>query len=130
MLDRLRAMAKEKNRPLFHSLDRVELTARSDTHLHFSAHGDFYIKRLEDRRHELEDLCQSFFGRAMQIEITQSDAATSVQGDTAQSDTSRELDRKRRHAALNHPAINLVLKELRGEIIKIRALTGSEGKSA
>ena len=127
VLDRLRAIAKEKDPPLFHSLDRVELIDRGESHLHFAANGSFYTKRLEDRLQDLETLCRSFFGKEMRIEISQSDAISSTQGDTATTNDNREEDRRRRHAALNHPSINLVLKEMRGEIIEIRALNGAKG---
>ena len=130
VLDRLRAIAKEKDPPLFQSLDRVELVARSETQLHFVASGEFQTKRLEARRSELEALCRSFFGKAMRIEISQSEAETMAQGDLADSNTNREADRQRRHDALNHPSINLLLKELRGEIVEIRALNGSKGSAA
>ncbi|MCH7866368.1 MAG: DNA polymerase III subunit gamma/tau [Myxococcales bacterium] len=130
VLDRLRAIAKEKDPPLFHSLDRVELLSRSETHLHFAANGDFYFKRLEDRRRDLEALCQSFFGKSMRIEISLGEAVNRAEGKTAAANTSREQDKQRRQAALNHPSINLVLKEVRGEIIEIRALNGSNGSSS
>jgi DNA polymerase-3 subunit gamma/tau len=130
VLDRLRAIAREKDPPLFQSLARVELVARSETHLHFAANGDFHTKRLEDRRRELEALCRSFFGKAMRIEISQREATTKAQGEMAASDTHRKEDRQRRHDALNHPSINLLLKELRGEIIEIRALNGPKGGPA
>ena len=130
VLDRLRAIAKEKDPPLFQSLDRVELVARSETQLHFVASGEFQTKRLEARRSQLEALCRSFFGKAMRIEISQSEAETMAQGDLADSNTNREADRQRRHDALNHPSINLLLKELRGEIVEIRALNGSKGSAA
>ena len=126
VLDRLRA----KDPPLFQSLDRVELVARSETQLHFVASGEFQTKRLEARRSQLEALCRSFFGKAMRIEISQSEAETMAQGDLADSNTNREADRQRRHDALNHPSINLLLKELRGEIVEIRALNGSKGSAA
>jgi DNA polymerase-3 subunit gamma/tau len=129
VLDRLRAIAKEKNPPLFHSLDSVELIARSESHLHFAAHGEFYAKRLEDRLQDLETLCKSFFGKAMRIEISQSDGVPRSKGEAAKSSDNREEDRRQRHAALNHPSINLVLKEMRGEIIEIRALNGAKGNS-
>lgn len=130
VLDRLRAMAKEQNPPLFHSLDAVELTERSATHVHFAANGAFFAKRLEDRREDLEALCRRFFGKSMKVEITQSEIASKALSKSAQSAASREQDRERRHAALNHPSINLVLKEMRGEIIEIRALDESKGNPA
>lgn len=130
VLDRLRAMAREQKSPLYRLLHEVELVERSETRLHFAANGDFYAKRLEDRRGDLEALCQHFFGKPMKLEISQSEADSKARSKSAQSSASRELDRERRHAALNHPSVNLVLKEMRGKIIEIRALDGPKGKPA
>ncbi len=127
VLDRLRAMAREQNPQLFRSLAAVELTERSATQLHFAADGDFFAKRLEDRREELEALCQRFFGKPMKVGISQSEVTSKARGESARSVANRERDRERRQAALNHPSINLVLKEMRGEIIEIRALDGPKG---
>ncbi|MBW2388020.1 MAG: hypothetical protein JRG89_06245 [Deltaproteobacteria bacterium] len=66
----------------------------------------------------------------MTLEISQNEAGSKSRSKSAQSSASRELDRERRHAALNHPSVNLVLKEMRGEIIEIRALDGPKGKPA
>lgn len=130
VLDRLRAMARERNPQLFRSLAAVDLTERSATHLHFAADGEFFAKRLEDRREELEALCRRFFGKPMQVVISQSEAISKARDDSARSVANRERDRERRQAALNHPSINLVLKEMRGEIIEIRALDGPKGGCA
>jgi len=127
VLDRLRAMAREQNPQLFRSLAAVELTERSATHLHFAADGDFFAKRLEDRREELEALCQRFFGKPMKVAISQGEVTSKARSEGARSVANRERDRERRQAALNHPSINLVLKEMRGEIIEIRALDGPKG---
>ncbi len=129
VLDRLRAIAKESSSTLSHSLDAVELTERSTTHLHFTANGAFFARRLEDRRKDLEALCQRFFGRPMRVEISHDEEKTTVNG-SAQSSANREQDRKRRHAALNHPSVNLVLKQLRGAIIEIQAIEGPSGDTA
>ncbi len=130
VLDRLRAMAREQKSPLYRSLDEVELIERSATQLHFAANGAFYAKRLEDRRGDLEALCQRFFGRPMKVVISQNEAASKARNKSAQSSANRELDRERRHAALNHPSVNLVLKEMHGEIIEIRPLDGPKGEPA
>lgn len=130
VLDRLRAMARERNPQLFRSLAAVDLTERSATHLHFAADGEFFAKRLEDRREELEALCRRFFGKPMQVVISQSEAISKARDESARSVANRERDRERRQAALNHPSINLVLKEMRGEIIEIRALDGPKGGCA
>lgn len=126
VLDRLRAIAREQDQPLFHSLDAVRLIDRSATGLHFAASSSFHTRRLEDRRSELEVLCQRFFGKPMRIEITQSSDGQAMNGEASVS-ADRELDRQRRQAALNHPSINLVLKKMRGEIIEIQALDGAKG---
>jgi hypothetical protein len=130
VLDRLRTLAREQKLPLHRSLDEVRLIERNATSLHFAANGEFYAKRLEDRRADLEALCQRFFGRPMKIEISQSEAPSKSRSASARSHANRELDRERRHAALNHPSINLALKQLRGEIIEIRALDKSKDERA
>jgi hypothetical protein len=128
VLDRLRALAREQKSPLFRSLDEVQLIERSASRLHFAANGDFYAKRLEDRRDDLEALCQTFFGKPMKVEISQNKAASKARNESAHASANREQDRERRHAALNHPSVNLVLKQMRGEIIEIRALDGPKGE--
>ena len=128
VLDRLRSIAREQNQPLFHSLDAVRLIDRSATNLHFAASSTFHTRRLEDRRVELEALCQRFFGKPMRVEISQSSEGERTSTASAVADD-RELDRQRRQAALNHPSINLVLKKMRGEIIEIQALDGAKGNS-
>ncbi|MCS5619898.1 MAG: DNA polymerase III subunit gamma/tau [Myxococcota bacterium] len=126
VLDRVRSLAREQNQPLFHSLDAVRITERTANSLNFAASSDFHMRRLEDRRSELENLCQRFFGKPMRIDITQASASEKKNGTAAVADD-RELDRQRRQAALNHPSINLVLKKMRGEIIEIHALDGAKG---
>ena len=126
VLDRVRSLAREQNQPLFHSLDAVRITERTANSLNFAASSDFHMRRLEDRRSELENLCQRFFGKPMRIDITQASASEKKNGTTDVADD-RELDRQRRQAALNHPSINLVLKKMRGEIIEIHALDGAKG---
>jgi hypothetical protein len=127
VLDRLRAMARDEKSPLYRSLGEAELVERSATQLHFAANGDFYAKRLEDRRSDLEALCRRFFGKPMKVVISQNEANSRARKLSVESSADRELDRERRHAALNHPSVNLVLKEMRGEIIEIRALDGPRG---
>jgi DNA polymerase III subunit gamma/tau len=126
VLDRVRSLAREQNQPLFHSLDAVRITERTANSLKFAASSDFHMRRLEDRRSELESLCQRFFGKPMRIDITQASTSEKESGAAAVADD-RELDRQRRQAALNHPSINLVLKKTRGEIIEIHALEGAKG---
>jgi hypothetical protein len=126
VLDRVRSLAREQNQPLFHSLDAVRITERTTTSLNFAASSEFHMRRLEDRRSELETLCQRFFGKPMRIDITQASASEKLNGTATVADD-RELDRQRRQAALNHPSINLVLKKMRGEIIEIHALDGAKG---
>jgi len=124
VLDRMRSIAKETNQPLYHSLESVRLLERSASHLHFGANSTFHTKRLEDRRDELEAVCQRFFGKPMRIEISQTDEASHAGDAAAAANNDREMDRQRKQAALNHPAINLVLKKMRGEIVEIQALEG------
>jgi hypothetical protein len=98
--------------------------------LRLAVSSEFHMRRLTDRQDEIAALCERFFGTPMRVEViceaadelpdsTQPQASPNGQGD----------DRKRRHAALNHPKVNLVLKELQGEIIEIRLVDTSAGES-
>ncbi len=129
VLDRLRALARDENPPLFQSLERVRLAERGNDHLVFAASGGFHQRRIEDRRSDLDALCSRFFGKAMRIEIRLDESAPAEGAEAPANRTAREQDRQRKHAALNHPSINRALKALRGEIIDIQALDDKPPKT-
>ncbi len=124
VFDRLRGFAQRDNRGLFASLEGGQLLARDEGSLRISLRSAFHAKRLRDRPEELDSLCRSFFGRSMQVEIEAPDDAAG--GDASQVSASpsqrREEARRLRHEALNHPAINIALEELKGQIVEIRPL--------
>ena len=123
VLDRLRGFAHESHRGLAASLEGGQLLERSETALRIRLRSAFHAKRLRDRGEELAAVCERFFGHAMRIEI---EAAEESLGASASSDPKqrREEAKRLRHEALNHPAVNLALEELKGQIVEIRPLGG------
>jgi len=128
-MDRLMAMAKKENPSLHHSLTAAKLVSRGPDSLHFAASSPFHVKRLEDRVDDLADLARQFFGKPMKLKFSQS-KSTDDRAERARPSSleTRETERKLKHAALNHPAVNLALRELRGEIIEIRSVAGATGE--
>jgi len=124
--DRLRGIAKQEFTTLFHTLEAVRLVARSEDQLRFSVSSPFHARRLEDKKGDLDALCARFFGRAMRIEITQDEPGAAAPAGPGRAPAKREEDRARKQAALNHPAVNLVLKELKAQIIEIRPIGGGQ----
>jgi len=120
--DRLRGIAKQEFATLYHTLEAARLVARSEDRLHFSVSGAFHARRLQDKKGDLDALCARFFGRAMRIEITQDKQNPAAPAGPGRGPVQRERERTRRQAALNHPAVNLVLKELQAEIVEIRPI--------
>jgi hypothetical protein len=127
--DRLMAMAKKENPALHHSLVAAELIGRAPDSLHFAASSPFHVKRLEDRVDDLADLARQFFGKPMKLKFSQSESSSDRATRAPSSLEAREAERKLKHAALNHPAVNLALRELQGEIIEIRPVAGAGGES-
>jgi DNA polymerase-3 subunit gamma/tau len=123
VLDRLRGFAHESHRGLAASLEGGQLLERSEKALRIRLRSAFHAKRLRDRGEELAAVCERFFGHAMRIEI---EAAEESLGASASSDPKqrREEAKRLRHEALNHPAVNLALEELKGQIVEIRPLGG------
>jgi hypothetical protein len=128
--DRLRGIAKQEFAPLFHTLEAARLVERSEDRLRFSVPGSFHAQRLRDKKGDLDALCTRFFGRAMRIEITQQEPipAAGKGAGPGRAPAKREEERIRKQAALNHPAVNLVLKELQAEIVDIRPIGGGSGR--
>jgi hypothetical protein len=120
--DRLRGIAKQEFPTLYHTLEAARLVKRSEDQLHFSVSGAFHAQRLRDKKGDLDALCARFFGRNMRVEITQDEQSPSGPGGPGRVPAKREEERTRRQAALNHPAVNLVLKELQAEIVEIRPI--------
>ncbi|MCZ6464873.1 MAG: DNA polymerase III subunit gamma/tau [Proteobacteria bacterium] len=126
VFDRLRGFAQERNRGLFASLEGGRLLEHTSDRLRVGLPNAFHARRLGDRIREFEAVCSQFFGHELRVEIV----AESEHGNGAQSDTAqREAARQRRKDALNHPAVNVALRELEAEIVEIRPL-GTPGGNA
>ncbi|MFP6639719.1 MAG: DNA polymerase III subunit gamma/tau, partial [Myxococcota bacterium] len=122
VMDRLKAFAQREDRALFSSLDAAQLVERSEESLRIAIPSSFHRKRMEDRLDTLRATVESFFGKAMNVELVAGEEGESQPEATATVAARRERERQRRNAALNHPAINVGLEELRGEIVEIRPL--------
>jgi DNA polymerase-3 subunit gamma/tau len=114
---RLRHFAQEQNRVLSAALEGSELVERSAERLRIRVPHRFAARRLESRRDELAEICERFFGRRMRVELAMGEEALEAEkrGDTG-------VARRRRLEALNHPAVNLALEVLGGEIVEIHPL--------
>jgi hypothetical protein len=119
VFDRLRSFAAEHFGGLAAPLDGGRIESRSDEHLRISVPTLFSARRLEHKRGDLEAACERFFGRALRVEIEAQDGGDAA-GDGADPETLRE----RRQQALEHPAVNLALELLDGQIVEIRPLRG------
>jgi hypothetical protein len=118
LLDRLRALAAERDRALGAALEGVTVADRSETSLVLRTTQPFVAHRLERRRTDLEAVCTRLFGRPMRIEIAGPDGGARSDADVAD----EEAIRRRRRDALAHPAVNTALEILGGEVLEIRTL--------
>ena len=123
LLDRLRALASERDRALGAALDGVTIVDRSETGLVLGAAQAFAAHRLERRRSDLEAVCARLFGRPMRI-VVKGPADGARAGAAAADD---EALRQRRREALAHPAVNTALEILGGEVVEIRPLGDTNG---
>ncbi|MCU0667721.1 MAG: DNA polymerase III subunit gamma/tau [Myxococcota bacterium] len=115
-LDRLRALATERDRTLGAALEGAELLARTDKVLRIRVPQAFAAHRVERRRTDLEEVCARLAGRPLRIEVVGPDAG--ARGEAASG--GEETVRRRRRDALAHPAVNTVLEILGGEVVEIR----------
>jgi DNA polymerase-3 subunit gamma/tau len=123
LLDRLRALASERDRALGAALDGVVLGDRTETTLVLQTVQPFAAHRLERRRADLEAVCARLFGRPMRVTIAGPTGDARSSGAAADD----EAVRQRRREALAHPAINATLEILGGEVIEIRSLGEAGG---
>lgn len=123
LLDRLRALASERDRALGAALDGVTIVDRTETGLVLGAAQAFAAHRLERRRTDLEAVCARLFGRPMRV-VVKGPADGTRAGAAAADD---EAMRQRRREALAHPAVNAALEILGGEVIEIRPLGDTSG---
>jgi DNA polymerase-3 subunit gamma/tau len=125
VFDRLRALARERDRMLWGALEDGRLAARDAAGLTIAVSTGVAARRLEARRSALEALCESFFGRRVQVAIEAPAAAAGARPVAA---ATRDAGRLRQQA-LEHPALNDALEILGAEIVEIRPL-GQPGEPA
>ena len=120
-LDRLRALATERDRTLGAALEGAELLVRTDKVLRLRVPQAFAAHRLERRRADLEAVCARLAGHPLRIEVIGpgTDARDEAAGGAD------ETLRRRRRDALAHPAVNTVLEILGGEVVEIRPQGGA-----
>jgi DNA polymerase-3 subunit gamma/tau len=118
VFDRLRAFATDRSPHLAAALEGGRLLERSEEGLRIAAPNRFAAQRLGSRSEELQQLCASFFGRGMRVEIETRESGDA--GDGPEADP--EALRQRRQEALNHPAVGNALEVLEGEIVEIQPL--------
>lgn len=121
-LDRLRALATERDRTLGAALEGAELLARTDKVLRLRVPQSFAAHRLERRRGDLEAVCARLAGRPLRVEVVGPDAGERSEAMAGGAD---ETLRRRRRDALAHPAVNTVLEILGGEVVEIRPQGGT-----
>jgi hypothetical protein len=124
VFDRLRALARERDRMLWGALEDGRLAARDASGLTIAVPTGVAARRLESRRPALEALCESVFGRRVRVAIEAPSAAVGTPAAAA----AREAGRLRQQA-LEHPALNDALEILGAEILEIRSL-GEPGEPA
>ncbi|MFQ5416814.1 MAG: DNA polymerase III subunit gamma/tau [Myxococcota bacterium] len=123
VFDRLRSFAGQHHPGLLAPLEDGRIVSRDASHLCLAVPSAFAARRLNHKRGELEDACARFFGHEMRIEIEARGGAGAEAG-VAATPADRETLRSRRQEALEHPAVNLALEVLGGQILEIRPLGG------
>jgi DNA polymerase-3 subunit gamma/tau len=119
VFDRLRSFAGQHHPGLAAPLEDGRIVSRDSAHLCIAVPTAFAAKRLNHKRDQLEDACARFFGHDLRIEIeTESESESGISAAPAD----REAERSRRQQALEHPAVNLALDVLGGQILEIRPL--------
>jgi len=122
VMDRLKAFAQKEDRALYSSLDSAQLIHRSDEAVRIAIANTFHRKRIEEKSDALRATVERFFGRRLVVELIAGQEESRPTSPSTSVGEKRERERKQRNAALNHPAINVGLEELRGEIVEIRPL--------
>ena len=122
VMDRLKAFAQKEDRALYSSLDAARLLDRTASSLRMAIPNEFHRKRIESQIETLQGTVERFFGQRLSVELVAGQAEARSPTAPPSVGEKRERDRQQRNAALNHPAINTGLEELRGEIVEIRPL--------
>jgi DNA polymerase-3 subunit gamma/tau len=118
--DRLRARARERDRGLFSDLEGGRLVAREEGRIRIELPTSVAVRRLQSRIGDLEEVCESFFGRPTQVTLT----ARNGEAPGPENGPEEERARQQRKDALSHPNVNQALEILGGEIVEIRPLGG------
>jgi DNA polymerase-3 subunit gamma/tau len=121
VFDRLRAFAQQANRGLFAAFEGGRIVERRPGHLRIALPSATAARRLELRAAEVDEVCSRFFGHAVRValEVEGANGASAPARDPAEANA--EV-RRRRHEALQHPAVNAALEVLNAEIVEIRPL--------
>ena len=102
------------------SLEGGRIIARGEGELCIAVPTPFSARRLNHKRSELEAACARFFGRGVRVEIEVAGSGGAPGNGAADAESLRS----RRQEALEHPAVNLALDLLDGQIVEIRPLGG------
>jgi len=121
-MDRLRVFGQQRDRGLFASFDGAELIERRPGMVKIAAQAAFHTRRLTDRLDAVNAVCADFFGEPTRVEITTRAEPVADSSGRTSGTPSREVERRRRQEALNHPSVNSALEILGGEIVEIRPL--------
>lgn len=125
VFDRLRAFAQDQNRGLFAALEGGRLLEQSDDLLKIQVIGGVSSRRLESRSAELQEVCESFFGRSLRVQLVAEEESTRSWTQKETLDVAATPEGKRqRQDALNHPVVNAALDILGGEILEIKPVGG------
>jgi DNA polymerase-3 subunit gamma/tau len=128
VLDRFRTALGESDRGLALALEGATLVERSEQRLVLAVSEPFAARRLERRVADLEAAAERLFGRPLRIAIRPPDEppaphpAAALGARAPRSDADEEAARRRRRAALDHPAVNAALEILGGDVVDIRPL--------
>ena len=123
VLDRLRGFVRGRDRGLSASLEDATLLESRPGQVKLGAAAAFHHRRLTDRTPEVEQMLAEFFGQPTRLELVAPAGAEETPTGEGPSPR-RELERKQRREALEHPKVNLALDVLDAEIVDIVPLGG------
>ncbi|MEB2344308.1 MAG: DNA polymerase III subunit gamma/tau [Deltaproteobacteria bacterium] len=134
VLDRLRAALAESDRGLALALEDATLLEHDAQRLVLAVAEPFATRRLERRLGDLEAAAARLFGRPLRLVLRSAEAPAPPHAAGAsppRPDADEELLRRRRRAALDHPAVNAALEILGGDVVEVRPLgSGRSGSLA
>jgi hypothetical protein len=119
ILDRLRDFLGVNHPGLMAALEGGQLIEHNDQLLRVMIPETFAATRLRGRLELLESEAAKFFKQKIRVEIVTPDDNTDRPSDSKAAPSGEAL-RELRQRALEHPAVNLAVEILEGEIIEIR----------